>query len=831
LADSTGLLSSVYEMPTANYDSVSGRITFTGLGSGTDFSAIVEQLVAIESIHKTRLEAWKATWEAKINSMTALNQRMNAIEEAAGAMDTMDEFLVRQGATSDGSIVTASATNAANTGAYAVEVGSDVKHILRSVGVDSPTADVVSGDGGELGFYIGSSYTTVGIGSTDSLTDIADAINTKMGSTVATVESDDTDSNAYHLLFTSTSGGYDGRIRVVKNATDLSFDIRDVVLDDDDSWGTASIDLSGQFNGDKATASVYEYVFTSHTSGTTVTLGSEELTLTYDVVNRVTGTTISSGTTITVAADYDLGDSIEVENGFALRLGEGDVTDGQSFSITGFANDVDDAELGTWSGATVSTSGNYLGSINKTYSFTVVTPGEIDDGGTLDTVVLRWTDSAGGTGTVSVQESNTAYTVDEGVEISFAAGILSDGENFQVNVFAPDQQQGQDKGLAQATKLVHSGWADESTTAVTTSDATFTYVYGGQTETVSVDADSTLTDLMQAINSSNSNPGVVASILNDGQGLPTSYKLVLTGTDTGAKYQISSVSHTFDSTFSTDGDVGGGFTRSQWATNSMIKVDGYPSDPDEYLQRDSNQVDEVITGVTLDLHDSGSAVITISNDIQSIYAKIEALINAVNYAQAYIREETKYDEEGEETGLMIGNYSYYILKSRIDSALNASVSGLEDGTDPYLSLADIGIVTDPDAEGAWTIRTSATSGSGVKIGTTLNAALSADPEAVAKLFVGDAENGITGVAGRVYEEMQALTDSSTGTLSILINNYNDIIDNIDKKIEKEEVRLATYEERQLLRFARLEANLTELNAESAALESAIAQLPKSSSSD
>ncbi|KMY68990.1 hypothetical protein AAU61_05415 [Desulfocarbo indianensis] len=804
-------------------------MTFTGLGSGTDFTEIVDQLVEIESIHKTRLESWKATWEAKVSSMQSLNQRLDAIEEAAADMASLTDFMVRQGTSSDYTIVSATASNEANTGAYRVEVGTDVKHILRSAGVDSASADVVSGDGGELGFYIGSSYTTVGIGATDSLDTIAAAINAKLDSNVATVESDGTGSRAYHLVFKSTTGGDDGRIEVVKNATDLSFSQNDVVLDDDSSWGSASIDLAGQFNGDKSTASVFEYVFTAHTSGTTVTLGSEELTLTYDVIDRVTGTTISSGTTITVAADYVLGDSVAVENGFALRLGTGDVTDGQSFSVTGFANDIDDAELGTWSGSTITTSGNYLGSVNRTYSFSVVTGGDINDAGDEDTVVLRWTDSTGKTGTVSINKSNQAYTVDQGVKISLEAGNLAGGDTFQINVFAPDHQQGQDKGLAQAAKVVHSGWADETTTAVTNSNATFSYTYAGETITVSIAAGSTLTQVKNAINQDSDNPGVVASIINDGQGLPTSYKLVLTGQDTGAENQISMVSHNFDTTFGGGGDVGGGFTRSQWATNSMTKIDGYPSETDIYLQRDTNQVDGVINGVTLNLHDAGEAEITISNDIESIYAKVEAFINAVNYAQAYIRQETYYDPDGEETGILIGNYSYYILKSRIDSALNQVIAGLDSDSDAYTTLADIGIVTDPDADGAWTISTTAVTINGVEIGTTLREALANDPEAVANLFINNETNGSKGVAARMQEEMEALTDSTSGTLVVLMKNYNSIIANIDNKIDSEEKRLETYRQHQLDRFARLETRLSELNGLSSTIESAIAQLPNSNS--
>jgi flagellar hook-associated protein 2 len=803
-----------YQMPTAEFDSISGTVNFTGLGSGTDFNAIVDQLVAIESIHKQRLETWKATWEAKITSMKALNQRLDAVEEAAGDLDTESEFMVRQASTSDPTVLTGTASNSANPGAYQVEIGSDIKHILRTAGVASNTTDVVSGDGGTLGLYFGSSYATVGIGAADDLDTIAAAINAKLGSTVAEVESDGTDSRPYHLVLTATSGGAAGRISVVQNPTDLSFDLKDVALDDDAGWGSVSLDLAGQFTGDQATASVYEYAFTANTGGTTVSVGADAFTLGYDVFDATTGATISSGNTISVAADYQAGEALSVERGWALRLGSGDIADGESFTIRGFANDVDAAELGTWTGSTVTTSGNYLGSVNKTYSFTVVTEGDIDAAGSQDTAVLRWTDSTGGTGTVSVSQSGTAYEVEQGVYVSFGAGSLNQSEDFQVNVFAPDQQQGQDKGLAQATKVVHDGWSDESASAVTNADATFSYTYGGQSVTLNVEGGTTLSQLAADINDDSDNPGVSASILNDGQGLPTSYKLVLTGSDTGAQYQISNVEHTFDTSFSTGGGLGGGFIRTQWAANSMIKVDGYPAESDQWLQRDTNQVQGVVEGVTLNLHDAGEAVITVSNNTGAIYGKIEALINSVNYAQSYIRQETKYDPDGEETGLLIGNYSYYILKSRIDTSLNTSVSGLVDGEDTYTHLSQIGIHTDPDAEGAWVIN-----------GATLMDALNTDAEAVANLFIENTTKGSTGVAARVKEEMKDLTDPSTGTLNVLISNYNDIIANIDKKIESEEDRIELYRERQTLRFARLEATLAELNAQASQLESAIAQLP------
>ncbi len=795
---------------------LSGSINFTGLGSGTDFNEIVDQLVEIESIHKTRMETWKATWEAKITSMEALNQRLEAVEEAAAAMDTSAEFLELSASTSSSSVATATATSSASQGAYRVTVGSDVPQILRSAGLASTTSTAVSASGGAMILRVGSTDYSVTLTGGETLTQLRDAINSQAsGAVTATIEDDGTDSRSQHLVLTAVTGGDDGRVDVVQNPTLLSFDSSDAAL----ASSTLGVDVAvvGQFTGDKASGSVATYSFTVQNVSGSGTVGTDSFEISW--TRSWDGGAASAATVITVPADYTAGDSIEVEEGVYIQLEAGTVANGQTFSVNAYANDIDDAEVQDWSGTSnVTTSGNYLGSVSKTYSFTVMSSGTIASGGG-DSVVLRWTDSLGRTGTVTVSDSDQTYSVEQGFSLQVSAGSLINGDTFQVNVYSPVQQQGQDKGLAQTTKLVHEGFADQDITAVTTSDGTFSYTYNGQKIDVTVTSGTTLSQLVTLINVDSDNPGVTASIINDGLGLPTSYKLVLTGKSSGAQYQISNVSHDFTgSSFSSGGTVGGGFDVTQLATNSMVKVDGYPSGASNYLQRSSNTMEGVINGVTVSLHDSGDTVITVSVDTDAIQDKIEALINAVNYAQAYIREDTAYDSDTGESGVMIGNYAYYIIKSRLDSTLNRSIEGLVDGQDTFTHLSQIGIETDPDNEGTWTINS-----------TMLSAALALDAEAVANLFVENTSKGSIGAAQRVFEEAEALTDSETGMLNVLINNYDDIIANIDKRIENEEKRLELYRQRQVERFARLEATLSTLNAQSSAVESAIAQLPGNSS--
>ena len=814
---------------------ISGSIKFTGLGSGTDFESVVDQLVEIEAIQMNRLESWKSQWEAKMESMQDLNYRLAAVAEAAGALDTLSEFKVKQAATSDSSIITALGTNNANEGAYTIEVGENVKHIVNSVGVADTTSLVAANlgaDSASLVFSInGTTYTTAALDNTTTLNDLKNAIETTVGADAAVEITDDgTGSNPYRLQITSGTGGEAGEITIIQNPTDLSFDGTNSNLNRYGAgWtGTATVSTAGQFTGDSATADVWNYTFTIDTGGGAATLGADS----FDI-NWTADAGGGSGT-ITVPADYVAGDILEVENGVFIKLEAGDVNDGEQFYVTAYANNVDDAEADHWSGSAITTSGNYLGSVNKTYSFAVVSGGALDAGNAR---VLRWTDSTGRTGTVSVTDSGTAYEVDQGVKVSFAAGELADGQTFTVNVFAADKQKGQDSGLAQAAKVVHNGFSDDTTTAVTSDSAFFSYTYAGRQVSVEVNGGTTLSQLVNLINNDANNPGVSASIINDGTGLPTSYKLVLTGTDSGAAYQISSVSHTFTgSAFSSEGEIGGGFSVTQEGINAMIRVDGFPADEDEYLQRDENALGDVVEGVAIELHDVGKATVTVSTNLSAVAEQIEKFVNAVNFALEFIMEETAYnatstsvslnsgtpeDDEStvqeyeNENGIMMGNYSYYMLKSTLNSIMSSSVPGLDGTLTAYTHLSQIGIESDPNNSGQWSIDKSA-----------LSAALTNDLDAVAELFVYSDTFGTDGVAKKMYDKMEEMTDSETGILNVLLDNYQGIVDNIDDKIDYEEKRISLYRDRMSLKFARLESALAVLEKESESVESAIASLPE-----
>ncbi len=455
-------------------------------------------------------------------------------------------------------------------------------------------------------------------------------------------------------------------------------------------------------------------------------------------------------------------------------------------------------------------AGTYLGSTNKTFTFMINDTGDVG----VDDIGVTWADNEGNGGTITVTGFGT-YDVFQGVQIEFVDTTPGDdtddtvlaADSFTMDAYHSTLQAAQDEGLARVEQRVHSGFID-LITSVTSADATFTYFYEGVQVDVSVSADSKLGDLVGLINNDPNNPGVTASIIDDGSSTTTAHHLVLTGNYTGAEYTITGITGTLDNFDDADAD----FETTQRASNSMTKVDGFPSDTWEYLQRSTNAVNDIINGVTLNLQDVGSAVVTVTNDTATIKTNIETFVNSLNFLMDYIRKETKFDSVSGETGVMLGNYTYTIIRGIITDLLYPQ--GLDSGVDTFVHLAQIGIQTDPDQEGKWVINQ-----------TLLNSALNNDLEGVARLFVEDTDHGSTGVAARIVSKLDELTDSEDGMANVLIDNYNGIIKGIDDKIAREEKRITLHRQRLDEKYARLEALMSQLNGELSYLESQLDRMP------
>ncbi len=248
--------------------------------------------------------------------------------------------------------------------------------------------------------------------------------------------------------------------------------------------------------------------------------------------------------------------------------------------------------------------------------------------------------------------------------------------------------------LAQSAKLTHDGFVDANTTQITDIDATFAYTYGTdvppESFSVEVPAGTTLTELVQIINNDVDNPGISATILNEGTGL-TPYHLVLSG-ETGVD-NIIAIDDAVTTIAAFEAQY---FEVTQAATNAQIRVDGYPSGT--WIESADNSVEDVIAGVTLHLHSADpatTATVSISNDTDAAKDKINDFVSKYNEVITLVNTLTAYDAENETAGDLFGDPSVIGIKSSLQSIVASEVPGLvlnpilEDPV--FASMSEIGV--------------------------------------------------------------------------------------------------------------------------------------------
>ena len=137
------------------------------------------------------------------------------------------------------------------------------------------------------------------------------------------------------------------------------------------------------------------------------------------------------------------------------------------------------------------------------------------------------------------------------------------------------------------------------------------------------------------------------------------------------------------------------FTETQSAQDSQIRVDGYPSG--DWISRSSNTIDNVISGVTLHLHDTTDAAgeeITLTRNIQSVKNKLASMVNAYNQAVAYIQEKTGYNNDLKTAGVLMGDFVVSSIRSQIRTPLVTQTSGFIEDIDTFLMPGQIGLEID-----------------------------------------------------------------------------------------------------------------------------------------
>ena len=403
---------------------------------------------------------------------------------------------------------------------------------------------------------------------------------------------------------------------------------------------------------------------------------------------------------------------------------------------------------------------------------------EMDSMNTLDDFFIRSAES----GQESVASASADSSAEEG------------SYNLEVGQLARNHIMFSNEGFAETDDPVNdSGEA-----------RTFSYQYGpeeGEDAHERVDLEvpdgTTLQGLVELINEDPDNPGVRATLINDGN----EYFLQLKGMDQGADYKVEIKDEETD----LDGFKADDFDTSQEAQNSKIKVDGWPRDEvdedgevteERWIERDSNSVDDVIEGVTLNLYETGETQITVSDDHEAIKEQVQEFVDSVNNVLAMMQGVSRIEEDeeaedddmaGPQTSLLTGNYGVRMVQDRIRDVLASAGVGFDRDDDPFPNLGTIGIstVTDEEEEDYGLLRLDESR---------LDEVLDEDPQAVAEIFSADNEPSTDTSDFRFASQIEGTTRPGLYDVSYTMENgeiTNAYIDGEEARFDNQEMTISS----------------------------------------
>jgi flagellar hook-associated protein 2 len=154
----------------------------SGLASGVDTSAIVDQLMAIDRQGTTRITYRQSNVTGLQNSLKAIAGKLSALKDAAGALSSDDTWKQTQTASSsDPARVTVALTSGAGIGGHTIQVSRLASAMQRGYSFTGGTAGQI-----EIAYNNGAPQTLkVDVTATSTLQDVANSINAAANGPVA----------------------------------------------------------------------------------------------------------------------------------------------------------------------------------------------------------------------------------------------------------------------------------------------------------------------------------------------------------------------------------------------------------------------------------------------------------------------------------------------------------------------------------------------------------------------------------------------------------------------------------------------------------------------
>ena len=718
-----------------------GTSAIGGLVSGLDTSNLIEQLVGVSRKRVDLVVTNQTKQSDKLAAFQGLNTQLTAFLAKADVLRESDTFDVFKTSTSTTSttftadeLVTVSATEEASPGTHTVTytAGSQLAQArqLSSASFSSKSTGLnLTGE-----FLINGQ--TISIVTSDSLADIASTINTANSGTDATgvtaslisvsdtdnrmiLTSDSTGKDQFVILDASISTGGDANILQTLGYTDGTTTIKNPTSDGAKSEAFSS---STSAIGSLLGLSSPQNSSTVQINGNNITidLATDSLTdiaTTISAISGVTASVVSTTTEGVTTYQLDISGTINFTDSNNILEAVGVLEGGQSTVAEVHTASADNYNLsnavidsttkfnniytGLISSAanTLTAGGNIVA--GSTFGAINTTGGPGNDITNLDTISISGTKQDGTAvgaynftitdkATTTVQDLLT--NIETNFDLTTGSVVIDSAGKIQINDnYSGDSQLSiafvESAGLLDfGTYAADNNVANGDKIFLTGTDSTGSAVTGTFTITdTNVD---TIDGLLTQIETVFGLGASSATVDSNGQ--------ILITDDSAGDSQLSV-------TIQTDNAGGGtldfgtvditteGYGMESTAGQDVkVVIDGVA------VTRSSNSIDDVISGVTLDIarvdtSDFSTVNITISRDTDSIKGKVNEFTDSYNEIMENINQHFAYNEETKKAGVLSGESTLRTIKSIIQNTISNAIPLLPADSN---SLPLIGITSD-----------------------------------------------------------------------------------------------------------------------------------------
>jgi flagellar hook-associated protein 2 len=395
------------------------------------------------------------------------------------------------------------------------------------------------------------------------------------------------------------------------------------------------------------------------------------------------------------------------------------------------------------------------------------------------------------------------------VEVSAGAGAGTSQHAIEVQALAQSQTVASGT-FANADAVVGGGTLRLQLGSQPTGATSFSPDAGRPETAITIAAGATLGEVRDAINSAGA--GVRASLVKDGDQV----RLFVTSSDSGGnqafRMRVDDADGVGTDTaglsaiaFDPPAAVGAGRNLSliRGAADAEYTIDGLP------LTARSNRIAGALDGVDLVLKQvtTEPVLADIIADSEALNTSATAFVDAYNALNTLLAEQTKYDETTKVAGTLQGDRSAVGILSQVRSIVRETVTG-----GSLTRLADAGFELQRDGS--------------LKLNSTKFASAAVDPTNLEALLSAPG-TGATDKGLMVrFRELGDRMLSTEGAVTTANNAWQARLTANKKRQEALETRLTDVEKRLLRQYTTLDTQLAAAQQSSAALQSALAGLPK-----